>query len=576
MKKYWLLLLLACSTIFVACLGNSEDGENVAGGNSLINEITSNVDINDNKITIDISNIDDLSLEIDADEAVETIEVTVDGVTHTSGTSPFTVDAFDDLDNGEYDIVISAIAGDKKSTKIITVVVEGEGGDSSEQGQVSEPTDESSSSEDEKSSEEPVSSEEPKSSEEPVSSEEPKSSEEPVSSEEPKSSEEPVSSEEPKSSEEPVSSEEPKSSEDESSSSEVVVSSEEPSSSSEEPTSDLSVSKVELSIARTPQFVINEGDTITIKSADNAEVNFYATVVGGTASTVRFAADGWDEVRAEDTSPERWAAHGTGVSFGDTLTDVTLYITPMDGDTPGEEYVISFTIFIEFPPPFTGHGEKIFPIPRVQFFEDVSTDWCGPCYTQAVAFGKALKSHPDLKEKLVSVVHEYGSSSKFPKANCGKRVNQLGANSYPSFYMDGDYTGAGIPSKVKNGSITNLSTTNIGIVMAAERNGKNIKGKVTIYTDGGNIPSNLKLHVYIIEDHVEFNSAPGSNGQREFHFVNRAEVIFDQSVSGLSENNDVNVDFDGAAKTVVNESELSVIAFIQSGDEVINAARIHP
>ena len=348
--------------MLVGCMGSDDDGDisvtttiEIKNGGAVVHVVKAN-----KKFTIeaDKDEIKDFVLAVAGSDGIGSIIVDING-------KKTTIDSGDDLlifkgievKEGTYDISVSVLDTEGNEIESIDFSIEVKFDEESSSSEMQSSDDNKSSEEPALSSDDGQSSEDPMSSEDPKSSDDPKSSEDPMSSDDPKSSEDPMSSDDPKSSEDPMSSEDPKSSEDPmSSSSDVVVSSEEPSSSSEEPTTDLKVTKLELAINRTRVQEIADGSVIEIAAEDNETVNFYATVEGGEASSVKFDATGWDDARAEDVTPDPWAAHGQGVSFNEGETEISLTITPMDGNLEGEALSLTFTIKV--PPPPSSSSEE--------------------------------------------------------------------------------------------------------------------------------------------------------------------------------------------------------------------------
>jgi Outer membrane protein Omp28/Secretion system C-terminal sorting domain len=91
------------------------------------------------------------------------------------------------------------------------------------------------------------------------------------------------------------------------------------------------------------------------------------------------------------------------------------------------------------------------------------------------------------------------------------------------------------------------------------------------------VSGNLKAHVAVVERHIPFDEAPGSNGEKDFYNVMK-KMFPDANGTDLPESmadsDSETLTFSWKLENVYNVNELAVIAFVQNGDtkEIMQAA----
>lgn len=158
---------------------------------------------------------------------------------------------------------------------------------------------------------------------------------------------------------------------------------------------------------------------------------------------------------------------------------------------------------------------------RKVLVESFSQASCGPCAAQNPALETLLTANPT---KAVAIKYQVSWPGYDPMylqnpAEIDARVSYYGISGVPDRVLDGtnqDANQANIDSRYAVASPINMSishTINPGFTTA------NVN--VTITAPAVWNPSNTVLHVGMVEKTIDFASAPGSNGETEFHNVMR-------------------------------------------------------
>ena len=212
---------------------------------------------------------------------------------------------------------------------------------------------------------------------------------------------------------------------------------------------------------------------------------------------------------------------------------------------------------------------------RFVLFEEFTNASCSPCASQNPAFDNLLAANAN---KCTSIKYHTSWPGTDPMythnpTDCGARVTYYGVNSVPYAVMDGtpltgsSYVGApananqakidaeyAIPSAFELSINQQLSPGNDSLYIT-------ILGKATAPISGL-----LTVHCVVIEKHIHFNSAPGSNGEKDFYNVMKKML---PSPSGTSLPSSFQVgdyfvlEFAWKLANVYNINELKVVGFIQ-------------
>lgn len=229
---------------------------------------------------------------------------------------------------------------------------------------------------------------------------------------------------------------------------------------------------------------------------------------------------------------------------------------------------------------------------RVVLVEEGTNASCGPCASQNPAFHALLEANPDNVVTISYQVWWPGFDPMYEdnEADVDVRVPYYGIQGAPTAVIngmtpDGDTPGfdaawyAGAPGGYSQEIIDDMAAIpasfEIGITYDYSPEGINVEATATCTQDvsGGD----LRLHVVVVEKHIYFDSAPGSNGEDEFYRVMKKML---PSAAGLEMAGSYSVGESMVSaqswdlSTVYDMDEVAVIAFVQDNDtkEVLQAA----
>ncbi len=214
-----------------------------------------------------------------------------------------------------------------------------------------------------------------------------------------------------------------------------------------------------------------------------------------------------------------------------------------------------------------GQSEKVV---LVEHFTQAS---CPPCATTNPVIFPILEANHD-KVAVISYQVSWPGYDPMNEHNSGEvatRVSYYGVRGVPNSCMDG--TGPA-------GSIGLLTQSNIDIAAAQpapfdldlqveptiDFNGLTIDLGITANT---NTSGAYAAHVVVVEERVNFTTPPGSNGEREFHYVmkkmlptSRGTVLDADWTAGKS----TSLNFDYEFENFYNWREAGVVVFIQNNN----------
>lgn len=208
---------------------------------------------------------------------------------------------------------------------------------------------------------------------------------------------------------------------------------------------------------------------------------------------------------------------------------------------------------------------------RMVLAESFSQASCVPCATQNPAFTTLLNANTS---KIVAIKYQVSWPGVDPMnaqnpTEIASRVTYYGITGVPDRVMDGtnmDVTQSAIDSRYAVASPINMTISHVidpGFATA----------DITVTIDAPAVwnPANTVLQLAMIEKHIGFASAPGSNGETEFHNVMR------KMIPGTAGSNVTAANFSSAGGTqtftfndvaipsyIYDLSELAFIAWVQN------------
>lgn len=229
---------------------------------------------------------------------------------------------------------------------------------------------------------------------------------------------------------------------------------------------------------------------------------------------------------------------------------------------------------------------------RLVLVEHFTQASCGPCASQNPALKVLLDANPT---KVVALKYQVSWPGYDPMylanpTEVDARVQYYGVTGVPNSVMDG--SGPGSPGTiVTQATIDNRYNTAAPLNLTASHQwtpgydsiqiGVFIANAGTSTVTSGAAGS-LKLHVAIVEEEINYPSAPGSNGETSFYQVMRKMVpnqngttLADTWTAGQTQMLSFKV---AAPSYLANLNEVAIVAFIQDnqGKAVLNAARTTP
>ena len=210
---------------------------------------------------------------------------------------------------------------------------------------------------------------------------------------------------------------------------------------------------------------------------------------------------------------------------------------------------------------------------RLVLVEEATNASCGPCASQNPAFDALLHSNLD---KLVPLKYHWYFPGYDPMHNHNpeennSRVSYYGINGVPHALIDGSsITGSsyvGAPANCTQAKIDNAYAipSPFEITMYHEVNNGVINVAMLIEATE-NVNGNLRARMAVVEKHIHFNSAPGSNGETDFYDVMK-KMLPNPSGIALKDNIEAGEYFliqqSWELANIYNMDELGVVGFIQ-------------
>lgn len=225
---------------------------------------------------------------------------------------------------------------------------------------------------------------------------------------------------------------------------------------------------------------------------------------------------------------------------------------------------------------------------RLVLIEEFTQASCGPCAAANPSFNALLNNNAN---KCVSIKYQTNwpgvdpMNAQYPAA-VSARVNYYNCNSVPFAVMDGEpvtgsnYTGA--PGNLTTAKInteyavTSPFTIDVSHYLSSDEDSIFITATVTAsqaYT-AVNYP---RCHVVLVEKHIDFASAPGSNGETDFYMVCRRMYPSQTGTSmplSWQAGDDSTVTIKAAIPSYIYDiNQLAVVCFVQDNGtkEVLQA-----
>ncbi len=213
---------------------------------------------------------------------------------------------------------------------------------------------------------------------------------------------------------------------------------------------------------------------------------------------------------------------------------------------------------------------------RVSLIEQVTSASCPPCASQNPAFKTFVDNN---YSNSVKITYQRGGGSYIdpmwdfnPSEVDGRVVTYYGTTWFPNTWINGDDYGA--PSSISQGDLDNEN--NIPATFHIAATSQLINGNSEIQVDvtatslqeySAGADHQTRLYIAVIENEVNYTSAPGTNGEEDFYWVMRkmlpgqnGTVIGQQTVGQVNTVSETwTIDLNE-----VDPTELDVVVWVQN------------
>lgn len=220
---------------------------------------------------------------------------------------------------------------------------------------------------------------------------------------------------------------------------------------------------------------------------------------------------------------------------------------------------------------------------RLVLAEECTSSTCGPCAAQNPAFDALLQANPT---KITAI--KYHMNWPSPGNDPMYQQNTVDNNARKSYYsvsyvpyvrVDGNYL-SGAPSQVTQTTINNayavVSPFEISINQSLSAGQDTIFVTMLIKATQA-VSGTLVAHMAVIEKHIHFNTAPGTNGEKDFYNVMKKMLPTASGTilpTSFTSGDYVILEGYWPLANVYSVSELSVVGFVQNNadKDVLQAA----
>jgi hypothetical protein len=224
-------------------------------------------------------------------------------------------------------------------------------------------------------------------------------------------------------------------------------------------------------------------------------------------------------------------------------------------------------------------------VARMQLFESFSGENCPPCAAVNPYVNTLMGNN---KNKIVLLKYQAPIPSAGPlytntpgKTDVDTRLSYYGVNSAPDGYQDGRIF-SGHPGNFTQNHINSrsgvLSPISIDLKHTVSSTEDTVFVTMKIKAHQA-ISGNLKARIAVIEELMTFTTAPGSNGEKEFHHVMKKMLpnAGGTTVPAMAAGDSMVINLLWPLQNIRDMSEMCVIGFVQndgvSNREVLQAAK---
>ena len=211
--------------------------------------------------------------------------------------------------------------------------------------------------------------------------------------------------------------------------------------------------------------------------------------------------------------------------------------------------------------------------PRLVLHEEFTSSTCGPCAGANPTFHTWLTQHPDVFTEIFYHVNwpSPGNDPMYlqnPLDN-GARVSFYGINYVPQAVVDGNYW-QGNGASLQWSTITARAAMPSPFTIALQHYLNTAQDSIfltMVATATQNIQSGMVAQNVVIEKHIHFNTAPGTNGEKDFYNVMK-KMLPTNAGTGLPTtfaNGDyIIIETAWKLANVYDNTQLAAVSFIQN------------
>ena len=219
---------------------------------------------------------------------------------------------------------------------------------------------------------------------------------------------------------------------------------------------------------------------------------------------------------------------------------------------------------------------------RILLFECFTNTSCGPCASQNPALDALINNNADRVAAIKYHMSWPGSNDPMylhNTADNNARRSVYNVNSVPHTVVDG-IRFASVPGSLNQNMVNNWLTIESPVEMRLGYEVDAAANTVTVHVMGRaltDVSGPLKLYVGVIEKEIHYNSAPGSNGERDFYSVMKKLLPSSSgtTIGNVSAGDYFAYTFSWEMANVYNLDQIDAIAWLQNPDskEVVQACK---
>ena len=208
---------------------------------------------------------------------------------------------------------------------------------------------------------------------------------------------------------------------------------------------------------------------------------------------------------------------------------------------------------------------------RVLLFECFTNTSCGPCASQNPALDALINANGDRVAAIKYHMNWPGANDPMYLHNTvdnNARKSVYNVNSVPHTVVDG-IRYANVPGSLTQNMVNNWLNIESPFEMRLSYEVDETANTITVHVMGRAsqaVAGNVKLYVGVIEREIHYNSAPGSNGERDFYSVMKKLLpsASGTSIGNVEAGSYFAYSFSWELANVYNNDQLDAIAWLQN------------